>query len=106
MNQAVLHNTIENDCPCCDRIWMDINPPYGGPVLTLLAEGFTPSSASHVWQKYNGTSWMTLKTGGATITLGELGLINPLLDQDIVRVQYTDTKGCIHYSPLNNVYAY
>lgn len=102
-----LYATFEatEECPCCDRIWLDVFPPFGGPVLTLLAEGFTPSSAFHVWQRYTGSAWQTLKIGGATITIGEVGLVNPLLDGDIVRVQYTDSKGCIHYSSLNNVYA-
>ncbi len=91
------------DCQCCDRIWLDATP-YGGPVFTLLADGFTPSSSAHVWQKYNGTTWVNAKVGGATLDPGEVGLLTSITDGDIIRVQYTDTKGCIHYSSHNIYY--
>jgi hypothetical protein len=103
MDQVVLHNTIENECPCCDRIWMVVTP-NGGPIFTLLAEGFTPSSSAHVWQRYNGASWANVKIGGATLNPSEIGLLTPITDGNTVRVQYTDSKGCIHYSQSAEVY--
>ena len=98
VDQAVLNNTIEG-CPCCDRIWMSLNTWAGTPSLSY--DGFNAEvENTHVWQKLSvyPNTWVDLQTGGIEPE------IPPGDDGDLVRVKYTDSKGCIHYSNVSNIY--
>lgn len=90
--QSRLGVTIPTTCPCCERVWLWVN---GLGTAELYWEGFDQvvENLNIVWQYLTGVNtWTDAQTGGTTLISGAP------TDGDLIRVEFTDIKGCVHYS--------
>lgn len=101
MSQSVLSNTIDSSCKCCEEVWVSLLGEYT-PSTTLYSEN---TNNNHEWEisKDSGATWLFFSTGGTVLSIGDGGGFPPIniASGDWVRVKYTDTKGCEHYSNIS-----
>lgn len=101
MEQGILNNTIDKDCPCCEQVWLSLEPSI---IPTLHYSPVTSELLDAVeWQRYEDIGggnfdWVTRKTGGNTLSPFVYG------DGDLWRVKYTDGLGCMHFSNVTFTY--
>ena len=98
------------DCeePICDRVWIQID--YDGNSISTLKFYIDTFGVPFVitqieWQIFTGSIWEKIKIGGATLVPNDPEVTDGY-DVDCydsnkpIRIKFTDSKGCIHYSNL------
>jgi hypothetical protein len=80
-------------CPCCDRVWMQLYEAGQSPILYY--SGIVGAQIhTWIWQENNpvGFTWTDVQTGGTSYPDYEDGYL--------YRIKYVDTVGCTHYSNI------